>query len=99
MSDLGHPKVLSQTTLPIWPDVCAQFARTLVVRCLSFYRRFFSAALAQLFGSGCRFEPTCSEYAQRAVLRHGLLRGGKMTFFRLCRCHPFHPGGYDPPHD
>ena len=51
-----------------------------------------------LSGSGCRFYPTCSEYARLAIAHHGALRGSKMTLLRLCRCHPFHPGGYDPPH-
>ncbi|MGE9294238.1 MAG: membrane protein insertion efficiency factor YidD [Puniceicoccales bacterium] len=46
--------------------------------------------------AACRFHPTCSEYARQAVLKHGLFSGGWMGFKRLFRCHPFHPGGYDP---
>ena len=45
----------------------------------------------------CRFAPTCSEYAKQALLAHGLVRGGWLAARRLLRCHPFHPGGYDPP--
>ena len=45
----------------------------------------------------CRFAPTCSEYAKQALLAHGLARGGWLAARRLLRCHPFHPGGYDPP--
>ena len=45
----------------------------------------------------CRFAPTCSEYARQALLEHGLARGAWLALRRLACCHPFHPGGYDPP--
>jgi len=45
----------------------------------------------------CRFAPTCSEYAHQAVIEHGAARGLWLAVQRLLRCHPFHPGGYDPP--
>ena len=44
----------------------------------------------------CRFQPTCSEYAVQAIERHGPVRGLGMALARVCRCHPFHKGGYDP---
>ena len=44
----------------------------------------------------CRFYPTCSSYALQAVSRHGALRGGFFALIRIFKCHPFHPGGYDP---
>ncbi len=44
----------------------------------------------------CRFMPTCSEYALQAIEKHGTIRGGIMAVRRILRCHPFHPGGYDP---
>ena len=44
----------------------------------------------------CRFTPTCSHYAYQAIARYGLLRGGVMGTWRLLRCQPFNPGGYDP---
>ncbi|MCX7823738.1 MAG: membrane protein insertion efficiency factor YidD [Syntrophobacterales bacterium] len=44
----------------------------------------------------CRFYPSCSEYALQAFLRYGFLKGLMLSVFRLMRCHPWHPGGYDP---
>jgi putative membrane protein insertion efficiency factor len=49
-----------------------------------------------LLGSNCRFEPTCSAYATEAIKKHGVLKGGYLSFRRLIKCHPFHEGGYDP---
>ncbi len=56
------------------------------------YRRYLSPALP----ARCRFYPSCSAYALEAVTRHGALRGGALAIWRLLRCHPFHPGGFDP---
>ncbi|HEX7174726.1 MAG TPA: membrane protein insertion efficiency factor YidD [Pyrinomonadaceae bacterium] len=58
--------------------------------------RFYKAAVSPLLPPSCRFIPTCSEYAREAVERHGALRGTALGARRLLRCHPFHPGGYDP---
>ena len=52
--------------------------------------------VSPLLGPRCRFLPTCSCYAREAILRHGIVRGGGRALWRLLRCHPFHPGGYDP---
>ncbi len=56
------------------------------------YRRLVSPLLPP----ACRFYPSCSAYAATALARHGALRGTVLTARRLCRCHPFHPGGIDP---
>lgn len=45
---------------------------------------------------GCRFSPTCSQYAKQAIMKHGALKGGYLALKRVLKCHPWHPGGYDP---
>lgn len=47
-------------------------------------------------GAGCRFSPSCSQYAREAVRRHGAIRGSWLALRRILRCHPWHPGGDDP---
>ncbi len=47
-------------------------------------------------GAHCRYTPTCSQYALTAIERYGARKGGAMAVKRLLRCHPFHPGGWDP---
>lgn len=56
------------------------------------YRRFISPCLPP----ACRFTPTCSQYALEAIEKYGALKGGYLALRRILRCHPFHPGGYDP---
>lgn len=56
------------------------------------YKKYVSPMLPP----ACRFQPTCSEYARESILRHGLRKGAWLALRRLSRCHPFHPGGYDP---
>jgi len=57
----------------------------------------YQVLLSPALGRHCRFAPTCSEYARLALIEHGVGRGGWLAVRRLLRCHPFHPGGYDPP--
>ena len=94
---------------PAWPDEAAAsggppggsgikkaaWGRLLAAPALgliSLYQRF----LSPLLPPACRFHPTCSHYAAEAITRHGLGRGGLLALWRLIKCHPFHPGGYDP---
>jgi putative membrane protein insertion efficiency factor len=58
--------------------------------------RVYKWLISPLLPPACRFYPTCSEYAMQAIAKHGLLRGGILASKRLVKCHPLHPGGYDP---
>ncbi len=58
--------------------------------------RFYQTAISPLTPPSCRFYPTCSHYGYEAIEKYGLLKGGWMTTKRVCRCHPFTPGGFDP---
>ena len=68
-----------------WPQLA-------LVGFIQFYRRFVSP----LAPPTCRFTPSCSRYAVDAVKRYGFIRGGWLAAWRVLRCNPFHPGGYDP---
>ena len=56
------------------------------------YRRFISPLLPP----SCRFHPTCSHYALQAFEKYGIFKGSWLTIRRLIKCHPYHPGGFDP---
>ena len=58
--------------------------------------RLYQMTLSQVTPHSCRFTPTCSQYTYEAITRFGIFRGVWLGMKRLGRCHPFHPGGYDP---
>jgi len=66
--------------------------KKIVISMILFYRKFISPLKAP----SCRFYPTCSQYAFEAVEKYGALKGGYLSLKRILKCHPFHPGGYDP---
>lgn len=68
------------------------FKRALIAL-IRFYQKYLSPLK---MGPTCRFYPTCSQYAVEAITKYGCLKGSYMAIKRILRCHPFHPGGYDP---
>ena len=84
--EAGGDGALAMSAGPGWPTRAA-------LALLGAYQRW----LSPLLPGACRFWPTCSEYARLALLRHGLIRGGRLALWRLCRCHRFVHGGLDPP--
>ena len=76
----------------MWTSLLGLPRRTLIaaVRC-------YQMLLSPLLGRNCRFEPSCSRYFIEAVSQYGAVRGTLRGVARICRCHPLHPGGYDPP--
>jgi len=71
-------------------------AMAAVMATLDLYHLLLAPMLAAHSGSGCRFEPSCSQYAKIALGHHGLRRGGYLAIRRLARCHPWGAHGYDP---
>ncbi|MBQ0067116.1 MAG: membrane protein insertion efficiency factor YidD [Phascolarctobacterium sp.] len=67
-------------------------AKKFLIAAIRLYQIFISPCLPPK----CRFYPTCSAYGIEAVTKYGAVKGGWLTLKRICRCHPFNPGGYDP---
>ena len=72
--------------------IMKNMARDVALGLITLYQRLISPILPP----SCRFNPTCSEYAYQAIAKYGLVKGVWLGLNRLLRCHPFHPGGYDP---
>lgn len=70
---------------------------SLLIALIRVYQLTLSRLILAAFGPVCRFEPSCSRYAVACLEGHGALRGSLLSVKRLCKCHPLHPGGYDPP--
>jgi hypothetical protein len=66
--------------------------KQLLLALIAFYRY----AVSPMLGRRCRFFPSCSEYAAEAVEKYGAIKGAGLSLHRLCRCHPWNPGGFDP---
>lgn len=58
--------------------------------------RLYQKTISRILPPSCRFTPSCSHYGYEAIEKYGFLKGGWMAIKRISRCHPFHPGGYDP---
>ncbi|MEW5724651.1 MAG: membrane protein insertion efficiency factor YidD [Thermodesulfobacteriota bacterium] len=70
--------------------------KSVIVRALILPIRVYQYLVSPLLPPVCRFHPTCSHYACQALERHGPFKGAYLSVLRLLKCHPFHPGGYDP---
>ena len=66
--------------------------KKIILLLIRFYQKYISIFL----GKNCRFYPTCSAYTYEAVERFGVIKGVYLGVKRILKCHPFHPGGYDP---
>jgi putative membrane protein insertion efficiency factor len=86
-----HPSTVSSTS-----SEDPQRDRSPMVKCVLLLIRCYQIVLSPLWGPTCRFVPSCSEYAHEALNRYGLSKGTWLALGRIFRCHPFHPGGYDP---
>jgi len=75
------------------PIQLGTLARLPVLALIRLYQRLISPALP---AGTCRFQPTCSHYSYQAIARYGLVKGGALSVWRILRCQPFNPGGYDP---
>jgi uncharacterized protein len=68
----------------------------MMTKVLLFLIRCYQKGISPFLGSHCRFYPTCSAYTYEAIARHGPCKGIFLGVKRLLKCHPFHPGGFDP---
>lgn len=65
-------------------------------RLLLLLLRGYKLGISPFLGQNCRFYPSCSDYAAEAIREYGAVKGGALAARRLCKCHPWHPGGFDP---
>lgn len=70
--------------------------KNIVISLIKLYQKTLSPVFVSLFGNGCRFNPTCSEYSKEAISKFGVLEGGALSIKRIGRCHPFSKGYFDP---
>jgi putative membrane protein insertion efficiency factor len=84
---------MSRDGLGNWPSWPGRILIALLIGLI----RVYQFTLSPLLGNVCRFEPSCSRYMVEALRKYGLLRGLAKGLRRLSRCHPWNPGGYDPP--
>jgi putative membrane protein insertion efficiency factor len=90
----GREGVTSVARAVVRPHVPAP---TMFARALIQLIRLYQQIVSPWLGRVCRFEPSCSRYAVACLESHGAARGSLLSVRRLCKCHPFHPGGLDLP--
>ena len=74
-----------------------QLIRRLASAVMIYFIRFYQIGISPLIGPNCRFTPTCSQYTIEAIQKYGPIRGSWRAVKRILRCHPWNPGGHDPP--
>ena len=82
-----------ETSLREFKLTIINFPQFLILVIIRFYQKIISPALPN---NTCRFYPTCSQYGFQAVQKYGAIKGAFMAIYRILRCNPFNPGGYDP---
>ena len=70
--------------------------KSILSKILKLFIRFYQVCISPLFPPCCRYYPTCSNYALKAIEKHGAIKGSFYATKRILRCNPFHAGGYDP---
>jgi len=88
----SHERAAGEPQSTAGRGAAARAARAVVVAPIVFYQKFISPGIPRR----CRYEPTCSRYAVQAVQRYGILRGIVLAVWRVLRCNPWSPGGFDP---
>jgi len=89
-----HPgEYVSEPRLRDLPFHFLNLPRILLLAVIRFYQMTFSRTLPS---NTCRFYPSCSHYGYQAIYKYGVIKGGLMAAWRVLRCNPFNPGGYDP---
>jgi hypothetical protein len=83
----------SEPKLKDLPFTIATFPKWILLMLIRGYQKVISPAIA---GNTCRFYPSCSHYGYQAIYKYGAIKGSVMAIWRLLRCNPFNPGGFDP---
>jgi len=92
-SDHIHSEYASEPNLSDLPITLTNAPRWLLLALVRLYQKTISRLLPT---DTCRFYPSCSHYGYQAIYKYGVIRGGMMATWRILRCNPFNPGGYDP---
>jgi uncharacterized protein len=87
------PEFSSEPRLRDLPLKLSTFPRWILLSLIRGYQAVISPALPP---DTCRFYPTCSHYGYQAIYKYGVIKGGILAVWRILRCNPFHPGGFDP---
>jgi putative membrane protein insertion efficiency factor len=93
MTDLPETSSVHEPSLREVPLTLGNLPRLPILALIRLYQGTISRVLP---GGTCRFYPTCSHYGYQAIARYGLIKGGGMAVWRVLRCQPLNPGGYDP---